>query len=449
MAHHWFKNIFGVEEKPDAARNTKIGIETDATTGTVFLKCKVANANRKYIAGRFYLDTLGNIKNEAIAALQQFQRTDSSTWAFPNTLQVLNIVVNDIMNDTGYLCNKDAVFQVASQTNCLEFTSENGKPEDGFTNYYNDLTQGPACSLAAPAGTYIRNYFSVPHGASFKEQTEAQQISTLSELTHQLGGGVDQYFTIRNGYIKMDAAQKTDFTTKLADPLLQGVNNMRDNFLNHIQIGVNLDTEVLLDRINTQLIPYDYMNDLRNKFTVTQVFCSAVSFGAVPHGTVRNTKDPTNIDILAKSILQAQYEATLWVGIINAIQKGINAVYLTKVGGGVFENDDIWIYEAIERALKIMKEYSVPLCVYITHHQQISHRNYYNLEAYTTDFRVEPGIDLQHIKTLVSKTNVELGKLTKKLQKNLTTTGTTAYSKQVYTKLDKCKNEIAAITNAI
>ena len=49
--------------------------------------------------------------------------------------------------------------QAASQFNCLEFAHPGAVPENGVTGYIYDGTQGPACSLAAPAATVARNYF--------------------------------------------------------------------------------------------------------------------------------------------------------------------------------------------------------------------------------------------------------------------------------------------------
>lgn len=55
--------------------------------------------------------------------------------------------------------NADSLFQVASQFNLLEMVSPNITPEHGVGIYQNDFTQGPACAVAAGAGTIYRNYF--------------------------------------------------------------------------------------------------------------------------------------------------------------------------------------------------------------------------------------------------------------------------------------------------
>lgn len=55
--------------------------------------------------------------------------------------------------------NAGALFQVASQFNLLEMTGPSVTPEDGVTRYQNDGTQGPACAIAAGAGTIYRKLF--------------------------------------------------------------------------------------------------------------------------------------------------------------------------------------------------------------------------------------------------------------------------------------------------
>ena len=68
-------------------------------------------------------------------------------------MENLNII--DALGNKYY---EDCVFQVASHTNCLEHPNSVVSPEQGITNYINDKTQGPACSLSCPAGTYDRNW---------------------------------------------------------------------------------------------------------------------------------------------------------------------------------------------------------------------------------------------------------------------------------------------------
>lgn len=56
-----------------------------------------------------------------------------------------------------------SLFQVAS-FNLLEMGSPSVTPEAGVGIYENDHTQGPACAIAAGAGTIYRNYFALVKG---------------------------------------------------------------------------------------------------------------------------------------------------------------------------------------------------------------------------------------------------------------------------------------------
>mmetsp|Transcript_28104 Transcript_28104/g.68436 ORF Transcript_28104/g.68436 Transcript_28104/m.68436 type:complete len:111 (+) Transcript_28104:293-625(+) len=89
---------------------------------------------------------------------------------------------------------------------------------------------------------------------------------------------------------------------------------------------------------------------------------------------------------MAKIVLEATYEATLLVAILKAIQfaylqqeqdnnnnnpKTVT-VLLTKVGGGVFRNDDSWICQAMKRGIDqveklVTKPYGIGLDIRIVH----------------------------------------------------------------------------------
>ena len=51
--------------------------------------------------------------------------------------------------------------------------------------------------------------------------------------------------------------------------------------------------------------------------------------------------------------MEAAYEATLCAAVVNAQRGASNRVLLTSLGGGAFGNPDIWILDAIRRALKM------------------------------------------------------------------------------------------------
>jgi hypothetical protein len=93
------------------------------------------------------------------------------------------------------------------------------------------------------------------------------------------------------------------------------------------------------------------------------VYCSAMPVGY--HDT-----PPNHWDVLAPMVLDGLYEATLAVAAIQAHQRGERvAVYLTKVGGGVFQNRDEWIVQPIQRALSLYGDQ--PIDVFLVHYGQI------------------------------------------------------------------------------
>jgi hypothetical protein len=54
-------------------------------------------------------------------------------------------------------------------------------------------------------------------------------------------------------------------------------------------------------------------------------------------------------------VLEAAYEATLVVAVLNAANTGNKTAYLTLLGGGAFGNDEKWILDAVRRAANLYK----------------------------------------------------------------------------------------------
>jgi len=92
--------------------------------------------------------------------------------------------------------NADAVFQAASQFNCLEMVGPGVSPRQGITCYVSDPTQGPKCALACPAGTVFRNYLC---GKDFEGQGQVQ-IDCLADVGRVLGNTNGRIWEMQNGY---------------------------------------------------------------------------------------------------------------------------------------------------------------------------------------------------------------------------------------------------------
>lgn len=151
---------------------------------------------RSRINGRSY--GIGELE---LVSLQSLRERAASGNGLPGRLTLRNISgdVRSMHQASEYA---GALFQVASQFNLLEMASPEVTPDDGVTRYRDDKTQGPACAIAAGAGTIYRNYF-VPVGGECG-QTRKRQLDGLAEvgvaLGHALGRPVDALWTMRNGY---------------------------------------------------------------------------------------------------------------------------------------------------------------------------------------------------------------------------------------------------------
>ncbi|WP_157270721.1 hypothetical protein [Azohydromonas aeria] len=218
-----------------------------------------------------------------------------------------------------------ALIQVASQFNLLEMVAPNISPEAGVSRYAGDPTQGPACAMAAGAGTIFRNYL-VPL-ADRRGQDARRQIDTLADLGAALGHDEQPLWDWRNGYALCSAEGLARASRQLAAADAAELDRLRGL----LRIGVHWDVEVT----DTPHSPGPL---------VTQVYCSAMP---VAYGRpAAQAWEP-----LARLVLEAAYEATLLAGVLNARRGASRRVLLTRLGGGAFGNDPAWIDAAIERAL--------------------------------------------------------------------------------------------------
>lgn len=219
--------------------------------------------------------------------------------------------------------NAGAVFQVASQFNLLEMIGPGVTPERGVGIYENDRTQGPACAVAAGAGTIFRNYFAETHGRI--GQTADNQIDCLAALGAALGNEGDRLWSMRNGY----ALATMEGLEAINRRLLGAEPEELDALRGELEIGIQWDTQVTLPGCS---------------HLVTQVYCSALP--------VAYSGQPGELwEPFAILVLEAAYEATFRVAILNAERTGDSRLFLTLLGGGAFGNRSRWILDAMERAI--------------------------------------------------------------------------------------------------
>lgn len=201
-------------------------------------------------------------------------------------------------------------------------------PDDGIGIYSYDRTQGPACAIACGAGTVYRNYF-VPMNGQLG-QTAEQQINTLSAIETVLDNTQHLYWWVDNGYQKAGIRTLDCLQRRLEhySPTQQAA------IIAQLQIGIQWDTEVTLTE---------------QAHNVTQVYCSGVPIGY-------NDAPASSWTPFAPLLLQATYEATFWAAWEHYQKTGVGQLFLTLVGGGVFENPLPWIIAAIEQALYQFQE---------------------------------------------------------------------------------------------
>ena len=282
----WFTELFGFREGSNFAENRA----AFQLTPDRFLLCKSAPAQsaRMYV-GPFETPTLAELR-------ERYPCRGSAHEAPQGGLRFQHLPgpggVSSLIADPD---NAGAVFQAASQFNCLgecgtldhttslaradsglsrffpkrlslslslslrlgegrfalavvaslmpgataEMVSPAVSPEQGITGYIDDRTQGPQCALACPAALVFRNYLCGEHGQG-QGGDEGEQIDCLADVGHVLGNDGGCIWRMRNGYaLPSSAGSMRDLARRLdRDPAL--VRRAEDA----LRVGVHWDTSV-------------------------------------------------------------------------------------------------------------------------------------------------------------------------------------------------------------
>jgi hypothetical protein len=134
-----------------------------------------------------------------------------------------------------------------------------------------------------------------------------------------------------------------------------------------LQVGSLTDANVF---INSKL--YDH--------TVNHVYCSGLAISY-------NSIDLDAWDGLAEIFLNAMYENTLLICLLNNINNNTNApCYLTKIGGGVFGMKQSQIITAIQRACQTVADKGLKIDIKIVHHGYID-KEYDDIASIITENR--------------------------------------------------------------
>eukprot|EP00463_Aulacantha_scolymantha_P003811 TRINITY_DN4731_c0_g1_i1.p1 TRINITY_DN4731_c0_g1~~TRINITY_DN4731_c0_g1_i1.p1 ORF type:complete len:172 (-),score=23.04 TRINITY_DN4731_c0_g1_i1:99-614(-) len=155
----------------------------------------------------------------------------------------VEMVTGDVAKLHGEDENKYALFQAASQFNCLEFPASHFTPEQGITGYSRDHTQGPACAIACGAGTLYRNYFvpvKLSNGDTQYGQTKENQLNTLSDVLEFIKNDTEKYFEVRNGYTMAEDSG----LEKLNEKINKMGEEEKEQLRSHLKIGVHKNVQV-------------------------------------------------------------------------------------------------------------------------------------------------------------------------------------------------------------
>ena len=249
------------------------------------------------------------------------------------------LAVREVIADVQHLhtnaAHAGALFQVASQCNLLEMVSPDITPERGVSSYEHDHTQGPACAIAAGAGTIYRNYFAPVHGHI--GQSAHHQIDCLADLGVALGNTESRLWEMRNGYVLATSSGLREIAQRLRAASESELDALRQL----LRIGIQWQTQVTL-------------NDAIH--TVSQAYCSALPVAYSPHAA-------SLWAAFAQLVLDASYEATLGAAIVNATRYGHKRVFLTLLGGGAFGNDTDWIMASMHRAFTLHRQADLDVAI--------------------------------------------------------------------------------------
>jgi len=323
----WFRDLFGFNECNTWAENVNKFLMDGDT-----LVCTTAPQFPRQFVGRFDCPSVAELRSKLAAA--QGAAAPSAGLSFAHLAAPAG--VGPLHYEPS---NAGAVFQAASQFNCLEMTGPNVSPTAGVGIYINDRTQGPACALACPAATVYRNYLVQHEGNTGQHPV---QIDNLKEVGVVVGNNGGSYWVMQNGYA-MPVGRGS--LAELA-ACLRTEPNLVEQAEAALRVGVHWETSVAP--------PHEHR--------VCQVYASALPC-AYARGPPESDWEP-----FARLVLRAAYEATLAVGAVRSLEAGGARVkcYLTALGGGVFGNRYEWILDAILHALDLYQGW--PLDVVLVHY---------------------------------------------------------------------------------
>ncbi|MEZ4888438.1 MAG: hypothetical protein R3E32_27165 [Chitinophagales bacterium] len=333
----WFNDLTGFQEESPEQVRANLQVSGNSLTSKV--------NGKTYVCGRLETPTLAELREKV------------KSCSVPKGVLTLKEVVGNVQVLHIDSANAGAMFQAASQFNLLEMVSPSVSPEAGVGIYEYDRTQGPACAIAAGAGTIYRNYFASVNGQI--GQTTHNQIDCLKDMGNALGNDDNRLWTMQNGYALATKEGLIEISKHI-----QAMNSKElDELRSTLRIGLQWDTQVTIAGC---------------QHFVSQAYCSALPVAYSAHSSALWAD-------FAQIVLEATYEATLAAAMLNCEKTGNNKVFLTLVGGGVFGNDSSWIFAAIERALQLFADVPLEVAIVSYGQSEVRVRNFIN--NYSTNLK--------------------------------------------------------------
>lgn len=274
--------------------------------------------NLTWRAGRLDLLSIGELKEQALQKRTEQADASIRLWVLDGESPATDIGSLQATSD------KNTVFQVASQFNCLESKGPYVMP---VTAYFSDSTQGPRASISAFPGALLRTYSAQGNdGTRFRQRSYEDQLHLLRD--------VYELELAQNGYFIGH-----DF------PDHQSILSALENNFDKIRVGVHSDVQVVLG--------YDWDGSVENsdERRITQVFTSTAAGGG--YGAERNFGHEGFLTA-CRQFLRAAYLGTL----LAAINVDRTRVVLTLIGGGAFGNPVELIWDSIQWAIEQAKRYA-------------------------------------------------------------------------------------------
>ena len=289
----------------------------------------------EFSAGKFQIFTLQQLRNEAEEKLAHSGPLNSGRLhviqaAFDENMGQWARIALDVTCQQADPRNKNALFLLASNFNTLETTSYTDPIEKSgaLTSYPTDHTQGPAAAISAAPGLIFRQYFmfaeKYPEEPSKWRQTAREHINLLDDLK----------IREQNGYI-IDTPENI-----IKEIVEQNSGKFKIAFQRNIQVTGGCMANSW----------HDHQTFYDPEQIIHQAFAAALALDYP--GVFRYSAAMPAMQNVAKLILNWTYEAVLKLAYI----QGINKVFLTIVGGGVFNNDPLWVVNALASQADFIKK---------------------------------------------------------------------------------------------